>query len=157
MRYIYHQSWCCWSQPGADNKYKWIFLLPFLALVNLNAVWGRSGRGVLFKLYLLVRSVKEACSFSWRVLQAWRSLSLKHLPKSFQVCKGRWPFAFLPKCRPLPTPKQEVIHHLNTCGTMWIWHKSPIMMGPFILNFGESAHGSISGWNLPWLSTCMQV
>lgn len=59
-----------------DYKSKEIFLLSFLALLNLDAVWYRSGWGMLFKLYVLVMSVKEASSFRWRVLQAWKRLSL---------------------------------------------------------------------------------
>lgn len=62
---MYHQigctsCGCCRSHPDAEDKSKGIFLLSFLALVNLGAVWDRSHWGTLLKLYVLVTLVKEA-------------------------------------------------------------------------------------------------
>lgn len=93
--YTYHQigctsCGCCRSQPDADDKSKEIFLLSFLALVNLGAVWDSSGWGTLLKLYVLVTLVKEALSSEMR---------LQWSPTSLEVCKGGLTWPCLVPCR----------------------------------------------------------
>lgn len=126
---------CCRSQPDADDKSKNIFLLSFLALVNLGAVWDRGGCGTLLKLDVLVTLLKETL--------CWDEAAV--IPHSLGSLQGRTDLGLIVPCRlqslRLVTTWRGVVPRESG-------NKSPVSVGAFHPELWWGFSWWFSGWSL---------